>query len=74
MLSTNLHYFPTVKKALFILSAACLFLLILLAFAILIVEAGMIAGFVSPSCLSTTAFHAETIDIVTAVPDCWLIH
>jgi hypothetical protein len=39
----------------------------------LIFEAGMIAEFVSPSCLSAAAFHAETFDMATAVPDCWLI-
>lgn len=73
MLSTTLRYFPTVKKLLFILSAACLFLLVLLVFTMLIFEAGMIAEFVSPSCLSAAAFHAETFDMATAVPDCWLI-
>lgn len=73
MLTTTLRYFPNVKKSFFILSAACLFLLALLVFTLLIFKTGILTGFFSPLCLSDAAFHAKTFDVMTAVPHCWLI-
>ena len=73
MLTTALSHFPNVKRPLLFLSMPCLFLLAVLVFYVLIFKVGMLTGFVSPSCLSAAEVHVETFDMLTAVPDCWLI-